>query len=129
MLHHSRIKSGEFVWNYAKMACAGVSSVLDVGWEEHLAKSVLFTSIWKYADVDTHDSARSAESLCWEVGGELGLDSARLSVWSSDSAVDVSMIRQHVWCKRDSPPDDSDSASVDLTLGLVDVGDSLKCQY
>jgi len=26
---------------------------------------------------------------------------------------------------RDSAPDDSDSASVDLTLGLVDVGDSL----
>ena len=26
---------------------------------------------------------------------------------------------------RDSAPDDSDSASVDLSLGLVDVGDSL----
>lgn len=26
---------------------------------------------------------------------------------------------------RDSAPNDSDSASVDLTLGLVDVGDSL----
>jgi hypothetical protein len=28
--------------------------------------------------------------------------------------------------KEDSPPDDSDSAAVDLTLGLVDVGDSLE---
>lgn len=30
---------------------------------------------------------------------------------------------------RDSAPDNSDSASVDLTLGLVDVGDSLDVSH
>lgn len=55
-----------------------------------------------------HDSARGTESLGGEVGSELGLDSTRVTVRSRDSA-----------------PDDSDSATVDLPLGLVDVGDTL----
>lgn len=56
----------------------------------------------------THDSARGTESLGGEVGSELGLDSTRVTVRSRDSA-----------------PDDSDSATVNLPLGLVDVGDTL----
>lgn len=58
--------------------------------------------------ISTHDSARGTESLGGEVGSELGLDSTRVTVRSRDSA-----------------PDDSDSATVDLPLGLVDVGDTL----
>jgi len=56
----------------------------------------------------TYDSARGTEGLCGEVRGEFGLDNTGVSVRSRDSA-----------------PDDSDSTAVDLTLGLVDVGDSL----
>lgn len=59
-------------------------------------------------NVATHDSARGTEGLGREVGSELGLDSTRVTVRSRDSA-----------------PDDSDSATVDLPLGLVDVGDTL----
>lgn len=78
----------------------------------------------------THDSARCAEGLWGKVGGELGLDSARLSVWSGDSSSSPSACIRTAHCRMregvDSPPDDSDSAAVDLTLGTVDVGDSLR---
>lgn len=61
--------------------------------------------------MSTHDSARGTEGLGGEVGSELGLDSTRVTVRSRDSA-----------------PNDSDSATVDLPLGLVDVGDTLEGQ-
>ena len=48
---------------------------------------------------------------CWSVR-----DDARMSPRTSMLPIII----------KDSPPDDSDSAAVDLTLGLVDVGDSLE---
>lgn len=57
----------------------------------------------------TYDSARSTESVGGEVGSELGLDDTRVTVRPRDSA-----------------PHDSDLGTVDFSLGLVDVGDSLE---
>lgn len=66
---------------------------LDVGWEEHLIHQLpVPTLVLFLEEEETYDSARSAESLCGEVGGELGLDSARLSVWSGDSALMSSVL-------------------------------------
>jgi hypothetical protein len=39
---------------------------------------------------DTYDAARSTKDLCWEVGGELGLDDTRVSVRTGDTAGEVS---------------------------------------
>lgn len=58
---------------------------------------------------EEHDAARSTEDLGGEVRGELGLDDARVAVRARDAA-----------------PDDADTRTVDLTLGLVDVGDALR---
>ena len=60
----------------------------------------------------TYDAARSTEDLGGQVGGELGLGDARVAVRARDTA-----------------PDDADTRAVDLTLGLVDVGDALFDQY
>lgn len=57
---------------------------------------------------EEHDAARSTEHLSGEVGGELALDDTRVAVGARDAA-----------------PDDADTRAVDLTLGLVDVGDAL----
>lgn len=57
---------------------------------------------------NTYDSARSTEGMGGEVGSELGLDDTRVTVRPRDSA-----------------PHDSDLGTVDFSLGLVDVGDSL----
>lgn len=57
---------------------------------------------------NTYDSARSTESMGGEVVSELGLDDTRVTVRPRDSA-----------------PHDSDLGTVDFSLGLVDVGDSL----
>lgn len=56
----------------------------------------------------THDSARSAKDLGGKVGRKLGLGDTRLAVRTRDSA-----------------PDDADAGTVDLALGLVDIGDAL----
>lgn len=57
---------------------------------------------------EEHDAARRTEHLGGEVRGELGLDDTRVAVGARDAA-----------------PDDADARAVDLTLGLVDVGDAL----
>ena len=63
---------------------------------------------WNSSCVKTHDAARSAKGLRGEVDAELGLDDARVAVGTGDAA-----------------PDDADARAVDLSLGLVDVGDAL----
>lgn len=56
-----------------------------------------------------HHAARSTEDVRGKVRGELGLDNTRVAVGASDTA-----------------PDDADTRAVDLTLGLVNVGDTLR---
>ena len=74
----------------------------------------------------THDSARSTEHSGGKVDSELRLDDTRVSVWSRNSAGRGQRVASDMQARKgDSPPDNSNPRSVDLPLGLVDVGDSL----
>ena len=78
---------------------------------------------------ETYDAHARTECAWWEVRGEFRLDNTRVSVWTGDTARcrDRHELNNRGEAVRDNaPPDDANLGALDLPLGFVDEGHTLR---